>query len=102
MGFSHLSLNALLSHLPNIGGSLDHMDVAELISNIQKPWEGIEAPAAHFAQGDKYECQLLKVGQRKNPELQLTFALATFQPAGEFKSALHKEIWPYGGSIPTS
>jgi hypothetical protein len=30
----------------------------------------------------------LKVGQRKNPELQLAFALAMFQLAGKFKSAL--------------
>ena len=68
MGFNHLSPKALLTHLHNVGGSLNHMDVTELISNIQKPWDGIEAPAAHFARGDKYERQLLKVGQRKNPE----------------------------------
>ena len=68
MGFNHLSPKALLSHLCNVGGSLYHMDVTELISNIQKqkPWDGIETPAAHFARGDKYEHQLLKVGQAKN------------------------------------
>ncbi len=49
MGFNHLSPKALLTHIRIVGGSLDHMDVAELISNIQKPWDGIEAPAAHFA-----------------------------------------------------
>jgi hypothetical protein len=49
MGFNHLSPKALLFHLCNVGGSLDHMGVTELISNIQKPWDGIEAPAAHFA-----------------------------------------------------
>ncbi len=56
------------SSIYNVGGSLDHMDVIELISNIQKPWDGTEAPTAHFARGDKYERQLLKAGQRKNPE----------------------------------
>ena len=55
MGFNHLSPKALLSHLHNVGGSLDHMDVSELISNIQKPWDGIDTPAAHFARGDKYD-----------------------------------------------
>ena len=69
MGLNHLSPKALLTHLCSVGGSLDHMDVTELISNIQKPWDGIEAPAVHFARGDKYEHQLLKVGQKKNPEL---------------------------------
>jgi hypothetical protein len=49
MGFNYLSPKTLLTHLRNIGGSLDHMDMTELISNIQKPWDGIEAPAAHFA-----------------------------------------------------
>ncbi len=48
MRLNHLSPKALLFHLRNVGGSLNHMDVTELISNIQKPWDGIEAPAAHF------------------------------------------------------
>jgi len=90
MGFNHLSPKALLSHLRNVGGSLDHMDVTELFTNIQKPWDGIEAPAAHFARGDKFERQLLKVGQSKNPELRLAFALATFQASGEFEPALRE------------
>ncbi len=71
MDFSHLSPKALLTHLRNVGGSLNHMDMTELISNIQKPWDGIEAPAAHFARGDKYEHQLLKVGQRKTQNYDL-------------------------------
>ncbi len=71
MGFNHLSPKTLLTHLCNVGGSLNHMDVTELISNIQKPWDGIEAPAAHFARGDKYERQLLKVGQKNTQNYNL-------------------------------
>jgi len=88
MGFNHLSPKDLLTHLRSVGGTLDHMDVTELFTNIQKPWDGIEAPAAHFARGDKFERQLLKVGQSKNPELRLAFALAAFQASGEFEPAL--------------
>ena len=88
MGFNHLSPKALLTHLRSVGGTLDHMDVTELFTNIQKPWDGIEAPAALFARGDKFERQLLKVGQSKNPELRLAFALATFHASGEFEPAL--------------
>jgi hypothetical protein len=65
MGFNQLSPKALLTHLRSVSGSLDHMDVTELISSIQKPWDGIEAPAAHFARGDKYKRQLLKSGKKK-------------------------------------
>ena len=37
----------------------------------------------------------MKVGQRKNPELRLVFALATLQLAGKFKSALREwEVAP--------
>jgi len=90
MGFNHLSPKALLTHLHNVGGSLDHMDVMELFTNIQKPWDGIEAPAAHFARGDSSKHQLMKVGQNKNPELRLAFALAMFQAFGEFESALRE------------
>jgi len=88
MGFNHLSPKDLLTHLHNVGRSLDHMDVTELFTNIQKPTDGIEAPAAHLARGDKFERQLLKVGQSKNPNLRLAFALATFQASGEFEPAL--------------
>ena len=88
MGFNHLSAKALMTHLRNVGGSLDHMNVMELISNIQKPWDAIETPATHFARGDKYERQLLKAGQAKHPNLQLAFALLTFQASGEFEPAL--------------
>jgi len=98
MGFNHLSPKGLLTHHRNVGRSLDHMDVTELFTNIQKPWDGIEAPAAHFARGDKYEHQLLKVRQNKNPELRLAFALATFQASGEFESALREwEVKPKAG-----
>ncbi len=34
MGFNHLSPKDLLTHLCNVGGSLDHMDVTELFTNI--------------------------------------------------------------------
>ena len=88
MGFNHLSPKALIAHLRSVGGTLDHMDVTELFTNIQKPWDCIEAPAAHFARGDKFERQLLKVGQSKNPELRLAFALATFHASGEYEPAL--------------
>jgi hypothetical protein len=33
MGFNHLSAKALMTHLRDAGGSLDHMDVTELISS---------------------------------------------------------------------
>ena len=69
MGSNHLSAKALMTHFCNVGRSLDHMDVMELISNIQKPWDAIETPPAHFARGDKYERQLLKVGQAKKTNL---------------------------------
>jgi hypothetical protein len=69
MGFNHLSTKVLIILLCNVGGSLDHMDVTELISNIQKLWDAIKTPAAHFARGDKYERQLLKAGQAKKPKL---------------------------------
>eukprot|EP00804_Cyclotella_cryptica_P002311 CCRYP_004047-RB/>CCRYP_004047-RB protein AED:0.40 eAED:0.39 QI:0/0/0/1/0/0/2/0/349 len=67
MGFNHLSPMQLLTHLRQVGGSLDHMDVS-----------------------DKYEQQLLKVGQTRNPELRLAFALATFQASGEYEAPLRE------------
>ena len=88
MGFNHRSPRELLAHLRSVGGTLDHMDVTELFSNLQKSWDGIETPAAFIARGDKYEHQLEKAGQAKNPELRLAFALATFEESREFGPAL--------------
>jgi len=90
MGFNHLSAKALMTYLRNVGGSHNHMDVTELISSIQKPWDAIKTAAAHFTRGVKYEHQLLKVGQAKKPKLQLAFALSTFQSSGEFEPALRE------------
>ncbi|KAL7481115.1 hypothetical protein ACHAW6_006799 [Cyclotella cf. meneghiniana] len=36
MEFNHRSPIQLLYHLHQVGGSLDHMDITELISNLQK------------------------------------------------------------------
>jgi hypothetical protein len=88
MGFNHRSPKELLAHLRSVGGTLDHMDITELFSNLQKAWDGIETPASYFARGDKYERQLEKAGQAKNPALRLAFALATFSESGEFDPAL--------------
>eukprot|EP00804_Cyclotella_cryptica_P015656 CCRYP_003653-RA/>CCRYP_003653-RA protein AED:0.40 eAED:0.40 QI:0/0/0/1/0.5/0.66/3/0/324 len=88
MGFNHRSPKELLAHLRSVGGTLDHMDITELFSNLQKAWDGIETPAPYFARGDKYERQLEKAGQAKNPALRLAFALATFADSGEFEPAL--------------
>jgi hypothetical protein len=90
MGFNHKSPKELIAHLRGVGGTLDHMDVTELTANLQKDWDGIEAPAAHFARGDRYERQLEKAGQSKNPTLRLAFGLATFQKSGEFEASLRQ------------
>ncbi|KAL7483205.1 hypothetical protein ACHAW6_008848 [Cyclotella cf. meneghiniana] len=67
MGFNHLSPMQLLTHLRSVGGSLDHMDITDLIANLQKP-----------------------CGQARNPELRLAFALATFQASGEYDAPLRE------------
>jgi bacterioferritin-associated ferredoxin len=88
VGFNRLSPQQLLNHLRIVGGSLDHVDVTELIQALQKLWDHVEAPATMFARGDKIECQLIKAGQPANPELRLAFALSTFEASGEFEAPL--------------
>lgn len=90
VGFNHLSPQQLLDHLRIVGGSLDHVDVTELIQALQKPWDHVEAPATMFARGDKIERQLIKAGQPANPELRLAFALSTFEASGEFEAPLRE------------
>ncbi|KAL7476072.1 LOW QUALITY PROTEIN: hypothetical protein ACHAW6_001955 [Cyclotella cf. meneghiniana] len=67
------------------------MDVTQLITELQKPWDMVEMPATLFARGNKYECQLIKVGQATNPSLHLAFAIAMIKASAntmqQYKSA---------------
>ena len=78
----------MLEHLRHNGGDLDHLDVTELITKLQAPWDGIEAPATFFARGDRIKKQLVKTGQAANPTLRLAFAVAATEATGEFEKSL--------------
>jgi hypothetical protein len=58
MGFNHKTPIKILTHLRNNGRDLNHLDVTELIQQLQKDWDHIEAPATFFARGDKIEKQI--------------------------------------------
>ena len=90
MGYNHLTPKMMLTHLGKVGGTLDHMDVTNLMTHLLQEWDSIETPAAYFAKGDRFERQLLKAGQQKNPELRLAFALTHFEKSGEFKPAIRE------------
>lgn len=91
MGFNHRKPLELIDHLRSVGGGdLDHMDVTELTKGLLKEWDGIETPASFFARGDRYERQLEKAGQTKNPELRLAFALSNFEASGQFEAPLRE------------
>lgn len=90
MGFNHRSPKEILAYLRAHGGDLDHLDVTELIQQLQKDWDHVEAPATLFARGDKIERQLVKAGQAANPPLRLAFALATFEASGEFEPSIRE------------
>ena len=88
MGFQHRHPRELIKHLCNTGANLDHLDVMELIQELQKPWDMVEAPATMFARGDHIECQLVKVGQAENPNIHLAFTLSNFEASGEYDAAV--------------
>ena len=90
MGFNHRTPMEILEHLRTHGRDLDHLDVTELIQQLQKDWDHIEAPATFFARGDKIEKQLVKAGQAANPALRLAFGHATFEASGEFDPDLRR------------
>ena len=90
MGFNHRTPRELLDHLRANGGTLDHLDVTELIQSLQKDWDHVEAPATFFARGDKIERQLVKAGQAANPTLRLAFGLSTFEASEEFEPSIRE------------
>ena len=90
MGFQHRHPRELIKHLCNTGANLDHLDVMELIQELQKPWDMVEAPATMFARGDRIECQLVKAGQVENPNLCFAFALSNFEASGEYDAAVQE------------
>ena len=80
----------MLDYLYQMGGDLDHMDIAELNQELLKPWDHVEAPATMFARGDRIECQLIKAGQMANPSLCLAFALSNFEASGKYDAAVQE------------
>ena len=90
MGFQHRHPRELIEHLCNTGANLDHLDVMELIKELQKPWDMVEAPATMFATGDHIERQLVKAGPAENPNLHLAFALSNFEASGEYDAAVQE------------
>ena len=50
----------LITHLEDIEGEVDYMDITELQNELLKPWDQVEAPTTLFEWGDKYEKQLIK------------------------------------------
>ena len=51
MGFQHRHPRELIAHLCNMGANLDQLGMMELIQELQKPWDVVEAPATMFARG---------------------------------------------------
>jgi hypothetical protein len=90
MGFNHRTPKEMLEHLRHTGGDLDHLNVTELITKLQAPWDGIKAPATFFARGYRIERQLVKTGQAANPPLCLAFALAATEATGKYKTMLRE------------
>lgn len=80
----------LLEHLRDAGGDLDDMEITDLNTNMLAPWDGVEAPVTMFARGDQYERQLDRFGIPKQPEIRLSYGVATFQTSGQFDPAMRE------------
>ena len=90
VGFNHLSPAQLLTHLEDVGGEVDYMDVTELQAELTTAWDQVEAPTTLFERGDKIERQLVKAGIPAQPQLRLATALCWFQQSGEFDNAIRE------------
>ncbi|KAL7486064.1 hypothetical protein ACHAW6_011663, partial [Cyclotella cf. meneghiniana] len=77
-----------ITHLEDVGGVVDYMDVTELQAELTTPWDQIKAPTTLFEQGDKVQKQLEKAVIKVQPELRLAMSLCWFQQSGEFDYAL--------------
>ena len=64
------------------------MDVTELISWLNKPWDGVENPATKFVRDDALECQLIKAQLPPQQGLRRALAQATFKATGKYDMAL--------------
>lgn len=67
---------------------MDDMEITDLNTNMLAPWDGVEAPVTMFARGDRYEQQLDRFGIPKQPEIRLSYRVATFQTSGQFDPAM--------------
>lgn len=80
----------LLDHLRDAGGDLNDLEITDLNTQMLAPWDGVEAPVTMFARGDRFERQLDRFGIPKQPEIRLSYAVATFQTSGQFDAPLRE------------
>ena len=90
IGYQHKTPIELLDHLRDAGGDLNDLEIAELNTELMKPWDGVEAPVTMFTRADKYEKQLERHGIPKQPELRLSYSVATFKTSGQFDPAMRE------------
>jgi hypothetical protein len=78
IGYQAVKPIKLLKLLRSAGGDLDNLEITELNTRLLEPWDGVEAPVTMFAQADKYERQLERHSIPQQPELRLSYAVATY------------------------
>jgi hypothetical protein len=68
-GFTHVTPRTILTHLHDTGAALDFMDVMELTTALQKPWDHAKALSTLFVRQDKIERQLELAGVPVPPNI---------------------------------
>jgi hypothetical protein len=90
IGYQAVKPIELLELLRSAGGDLDDLEITELNTKMLEPWDGVEAPVTMFARADKYERQLERHIIPQQPELRLSYAVATYQTSGQFDAAMRE------------
>jgi len=90
IGYQAVAPIKLLELLRTAGGDLDNLEITELNTRLLEPWDGVEAPVTMFARADKYERQLERHNIPQQPELRLSYAVATYQTSGQFDAAMRE------------
>ena len=90
MGFMDVSPRALLDHLRNRGGQVDHNDTVTLINERDQPWDISVVPAVHFLKVEKAMKALDRANITSCRNQRRDFLLEQIAKCDEFKPAVRE------------
>ena len=88
LGFTNVTVQAMIKHLEDRGGTLDYFETQEIKMKRDAPWDGEENVVTYFSRVEKARKQLERANIATSDNELINQALFTFKQSGELEQGL--------------